>query len=118
MNYFSLAALIGIILWLGLGDAEARDPAKVREFRREHPCPVTGKTRGACPGWVVDHVIPLSCGGPDHPKNLQWQTKEAALQKDKLEWWACRCINNLKSGHWKTCPMPKVMNIIPNDYVF
>jgi len=45
-------------------------------FRRSHPCPSTGKTRGACPGYEVDHVRPLACGGPDDPSNMQWLTKE------------------------------------------
>jgi hypothetical protein len=37
--------------------------------------------RGACPGYVVDHVTPLKRGGADKPSNMQWQTKEAATQK-------------------------------------
>jgi hypothetical protein len=67
-----------------------RDPSQVRAFRRANPCPATGKTTGACPGWVADHVIPLCIGGVDEPRNLQWQRKEEALAKDKLEWEACR----------------------------
>jgi hypothetical protein len=41
-------------------------------FRRAHPCPVTGLASGACPGWSIDHVIPLACGGCDAVSNLQW----------------------------------------------
>ena len=26
------------------------------------------------PGYVVDHVVPLECGGADAPSNMQWQT--------------------------------------------
>jgi hypothetical protein len=26
-------------------------------------------------GYVVDHKIPLACGGADSPSNMQWQTK-------------------------------------------
>jgi hypothetical protein len=33
------------------------------------------------PGYVVDHVVPLACGGPDAPSNMQWQTIEAAKAK-------------------------------------
>ncbi len=33
--------------------------AEHRAFVREHPCPATGRTSGACPGYVVDHVRPL-----------------------------------------------------------
>jgi hypothetical protein len=35
-----------------------RSSAVVRAFRKAHPCPVTGKTDGACAGWAVDHVHP------------------------------------------------------------
>jgi hypothetical protein len=30
--------------------------------------------RGACPGYVIDHINPLECGGADAPFNMQWQT--------------------------------------------
>ena len=30
------------------------------------------------PGSVVDHVVPLACGGADAPSNMQWQTTEEA----------------------------------------
>jgi hypothetical protein len=41
------------------------------------------------PGYVVDHIIPLSCGGPDTPSNMQWQTVAAAKAKDKTERKGC-----------------------------
>src|SRR5262245_54371424 len=28
------------------------------EFKKSHPCPSTGKSSGACPGYVIDHVVP------------------------------------------------------------
>ncbi len=54
-------------------------------FEHSHPCPATGKSYGRCPGYVVDHVRPLECGGPDSPTNMQWQTAAAAHAKDKTE---------------------------------
>lgn len=62
-----------------------RDPAQRRAFQREHPCPSTGRTWGACPGYVVDHVQALKHGGRDHPSNMQWQTVEEAKAKDRWE---------------------------------
>ena len=41
-------------------------------FQRAHPCPSTGLTTGACPGWSKNHVVPLACGGCDAVANLQW----------------------------------------------
>lgn len=63
----------------------ARDPHAKEAFRRTHPCPSTGKTYGACPGWVVDHVQALKHGGTDAPSNMQWQTRAAAKVKDRVE---------------------------------
>lgn len=63
----------------------ARSPQAKSDFKKSHPCPSTGKSSGACPGYVVDHVKPLKKGGADSPSNMQWQTKEAAKQKDKWE---------------------------------
>lgn len=62
-----------------------RSPKAKSEFKKQHPCPSTGKSSGACPGYVIDHVTPLKRGGPDAPSTMQWQTKEAAKQKDKTE---------------------------------
>lgn len=70
--------------------AEARDRAQRTEFVREYPCPATGKTRGSCPGWVVDHIVPLCAGGADAPGNMQWQELKASKVKDKEEWRICR----------------------------
>ena len=63
----------------------ARSPQALQQFKKSHPCPGTGKTYGSCPGYVVDHVTPLKRGGADAPGNMQWQTKEAAREKDRWE---------------------------------
>jgi len=62
-----------------------RSHAARSAFMHAHPCPSTGKTSGSCPGYVVDHVKPLECGGHDKPSNMQWQTIERAKEKDKTE---------------------------------
>jgi hypothetical protein len=70
--------------------AAPRSRAVRAEFMRAHPCPATGATQGACPGYVADHVEPLCAGGPDSPANLQWQTVDDAKAKDRLEVMRCR----------------------------
>jgi hypothetical protein len=42
------------------------------------------------PGYVVDHIRPLACGGADVPANMQWQTAAEAKAKDKWERAGCR----------------------------
>ncbi|MEO8101924.1 MAG: HNH endonuclease signature motif containing protein [Betaproteobacteria bacterium] len=79
-----------LLLVLALEAEAARSAAAVREFRRAHPCPVTGLAAGACPGREVDHIIPLKCGGADRPANMQWLTVKAHKQKTKREAKRCR----------------------------
>ncbi len=67
-----------------------RDKAQVRAFRNEQPCPATGLKRGACPGWHVDHIIALCAGGEDHPRNMQWITKEDHRFKTLVDVRECR----------------------------
>ncbi len=63
----------------------ARSATAKHAFQKSHPCPSTGKTTGACKGYVIDHITPLKRGGPDSPSNMQWQTVQAAKAKDKVE---------------------------------
>jgi hypothetical protein len=66
-----------------------RSAARLAEFRRDHACPATGKTTGACPGWAIDHVVPLVCGGQDAEWNMQWlplDIKSCAGTKCKDRW--------------------------------
>jgi hypothetical protein len=65
--------------------AHPRSAAVKHAFQRSHPCPSTGKRRGACPGYVKDHIKPLCAGGPDAVGNMQWQTVKDAKAKDRLE---------------------------------
>lgn len=66
-----------------------RSTAVLREFQRIHPCPATGLRTGRCPGWQLDHVLPLICGGSDTIENLQWlpvEIKTCAGTKCKDRW--------------------------------
>jgi hypothetical protein len=62
-----------------------RSAAAKDAFKRQQPCPSTGRSSGRCPGYVVDHRKPLECGGADAPGNMQWQTVVAGKAKDKTE---------------------------------
>lgn len=67
-----------------------RDPAVRREFQRLVPCPSTGKTRGRCDGFQVDHRIPLCFYGVDHPWNMQWLSVRDHREKTKLDVKVCK----------------------------
>lgn len=56
-----------------------RSRAVIREFQR-----MTGFSNGR-DGWVVDYIVPLSCGGKDALANLQWQMVEEAKKKESAE---------------------------------
>lgn len=94
------ALLCLVIALLAATPAEAqikRDRAQVRAFRAENPCPATGRTRGACPGWHVDHVTPLCAGGADRPHNMQWITKEDHRFKTYVDVRECRKARKLNT---------------------
>jgi hypothetical protein len=62
-----------------------RSSAARAEFRRDN----TGLNRGACPGFVIDHIRPLACKGEDAPSNMQWQSRAEAKAKDRWELRTC-----------------------------
>ena len=66
-------------------DKIARSTKAKDEFKHAHPCPANGHTSGSCPGYVIDHVVPLKRGGADVPTNMQWQTVAEGKAKDKVE---------------------------------
>ena len=56
-----------------------RSAAAKNEFMRH-----TGYPNGRH-GYVVDHILPLECGGADTSANMQWQTAADAKAKDATE---------------------------------
>ena len=84
-----IVAIVLMVTCTALSAREYRSREVTREFQREHPCPFTGLTTGACPGYRKDHVRALGCGGPDAVWNMQWQTIAAARAKDRWELRAC-----------------------------
>jgi hypothetical protein len=69
-----------------------RSESAKERFMRE-----TGYPHGR-PGYVVDHIVPRAEGGADDPANMQWQTKEEAKVKDKVECGGHKCGAKPKSG--------------------
>jgi len=90
MKAIVLAAALGLAC--GAADATPRSRSATAAFQRSAPCPSTAAPRGACPGYVIDHVTPLCAGGPNAPSNMQWQTIDDAKLKDRRERTLCRAI--------------------------
>jgi hypothetical protein len=90
--FFWLAvALFAAGIFVGVSaDAAERSAAARSAFMHAHPCPANGHTKGACPGYIVDHIKPLACGGADRPSNMQWQTVAQGKAKDKWERKGCQ----------------------------
>lgn len=81
----------------GAGTAP-RSTAARRAFQAQQPCPSTDGRTGPCPGYVVDHVRPLACGGIDAPENMQWQTIAEGKLKDRRELEGCDRPTILKAS--------------------
>ena len=91
------AAAQTCVLKRGANGKITRSTAAVNAFKRTNACPATGKASTAsCPGYIVDHVVPLCACGEDTPGNMQWQTLSASKAKDKLEDKQCAALK--KSG--------------------
>ncbi|HTE16032.1 MAG TPA: HNH endonuclease signature motif containing protein [Burkholderiales bacterium] len=91
MRRYLLVFVVCLTWW---SVADARSPTARHAFVKANPCPVTGKARGACPGYQVDHIAPLKCGGADSFENMQWLTVEAHKAKTKAEASWCRRKND------------------------
>lgn len=70
--------------------ATKRSSATIYAFRKLWACPATGLKTGACPGWAIDHVVPLDCGGVDAVYNMQWLPNQikstmGPYSKDRFE---------------------------------
>lgn len=101
MKASALAVFVALAVISSGSDAHGhrikRSHSAIHAFMREHHCPSTGNSKGRCPGWIVDHVVPLCAGGADDPSNMQWQTVADAKAKDKQEWAQCRRLRKAAS---------------------
>lgn len=57
------------------------------DFQRRAPCPSTGATRGACPGWEIVDVPPAARG---EGWTLRWATTEEAERVRAESPWTSR----------------------------
>lgn len=53
-----------------------RSQTVLRHFVKVFPCPANLEQTTNCPGWAIDHTIPLASGGCDSIANLTWLPDE------------------------------------------
>jgi len=75
-----------------------RSQAAKNHFKASNPCPINGNRQGSCPGYVIDHIQALACGGADAPRNMQWQSIEAGKEKDAWERIGCKSKPAIKTA--------------------
>ena len=82
--------IIFALLLSSLADAHtSRSYAAKKAFVSVVACPANGLNKLPCPGYVIDHVQALACGGLDDKSNMQWQTIAEGKAKDKWERKGC-----------------------------
>lgn len=92
----ALLAMLGALLLVEPATTVERSSEAVRVFRQHHICPATQAMTPKCPGYVVDHIVPLACHGLDHESNMQYQTIVDGKAKDRWEILAfCRSTGNI-----------------------
>jgi hypothetical protein len=77
--YSKTIVFIIFMALVGQTDASCRSQTQVHKFEKQQ-----GYPKGR-PGYVVDHVCALACGGVDDPSNMQYQTYAEGKAKDKWE---------------------------------
>lgn len=81
--------MLGLMLCSTVQAERHRSQKAKAIFKYSHPCPSTGRVKGSCPNYIIDHIKPLACDGLDDASNMQWQTKAEAKDKDKWEREGC-----------------------------
>jgi hypothetical protein len=75
-----LLEAIAIVLVLNIAQA-----AEHRSYGAKHDFEVATEYPHGRPGYVVDHICALACGGQDDPRNMQWQSVADGKAKDRIE---------------------------------
>ncbi len=89
-NFSAIILIAACALSTGASAEYARSKKVLREFVKLRACPATGLHRLPCPGWHMDHIIPLCAGGADSAENLQWLTREDHKAKTRIDVRECR----------------------------
>ena len=98
----TLALCLALAFCLPAHPRIERSAAEVAAFKRENPCPSTGRRRGSCPGWHVDHITALCMGGEDQRGNMHWLSEDDHRFKTAVDIRECRRLK--KRAHTPVLP--------------
>lgn len=101
------AAALLVAAWPA-GASPRQPPRAVVEFRQANPCPATGKTAGACPGYVVSRTTPPCADGEDARDDMQWQTRAEARLTARWEREYCRFHKARLATAWADPAMDRI----------
>jgi hypothetical protein len=96
MKKVNVAVILSLLFSVN-ASASTRHTAQANAFRKANACPVTNKIQARCPGWVVNHIEPLACGGTDVPANMEWEQRAPSYKRDAFERRVCATINQKAS---------------------
>ena len=86
-----LIVITSLLFSISAHAVDNRSVTQKHNFIRANPCPAqVAHKKYSCPGYIVDHIEALACGGPDIPANMQWQTIAESKAKDKWERKGCK----------------------------
>lgn len=71
-------------------------------FRELHPCPATGAKAGPCPGYLVDHIVPLKPAGATPQITCSGRVRRK--RRPRIEWnriW--RLAGSRRRIQWQMC---------------
>lgn len=82
----------------GPGYSQSRSAKVLRAFVRDNPCPVTGEASTSCPGYRLEHIVPLCLGGKDEVSNIAWVIYEDWRRYANAENTVCAKIRKLRKA--------------------
>lgn len=109
-NLLKYLGLLVVVAVTNLGitayaETIVRSTTEITHFKKHNVCPSTHTYSTSCPGYVVDHAMPLCLGGSDKEDNMQYQEYKDSLKKDAAEKTICAYYAKFKKSKAASNPL-------------